>query len=330
MPLRALEHSRSLFDTDALPDIVYLVDVEKQENVFVNKAVETVLLFSAEEIADLGSNLFPSIIHPDDLPSVGEHYAKLDGLGDGEARAIEYRVRRKDGVYLWFRSTDSIFERKADGSPKLLLGSANDISQMKQREETIQMLNSELSHRVQNIFATVQALISKGQRSSLPSDVVLNTLQRRLSIMARMHAQARNTRFMETTSLVELIRAFEQALPDTLNIGFDIAPIPILPNMITSLGIFLNEVFCLEFAHETYPEIPDELWLKAHRDGDDAMLTYSQANSPENAVDRFCAQNMRVLNMVADSLNGSMSYKQEGDVLMLTLTFPVEDLALSS
>ena len=119
--------------TSALADIVYVVDVVEGRNVFINRSVETVLMYSAEEIAELGSDLFPSIIHPDDLPRVGAHHGSMSTLADGESRTIDYRVRRKDGKYLWYRSTDSVYRRDPDGTLRMIVGSAVDISPLMER-----------------------------------------------------------------------------------------------------------------------------------------------------------------------------------------------------
>jgi PAS domain S-box-containing protein len=59
-------------------------------------------------------------------------------MADGEIIELEYRMRQQNGEWRWLRSLDTVFERTPDGKPKLLLGTAIDITERKQVVEALE------------------------------------------------------------------------------------------------------------------------------------------------------------------------------------------------
>ena len=78
--------------------------------------------YDADQAAD---GPIESFIHPDDAALVGK--AMSDHLRHNEAYDVEYRLRRKNGDWLWVRSRASA-ERDSDGKPLRLAGSIRDIT----------------------------------------------------------------------------------------------------------------------------------------------------------------------------------------------------------
>lgn len=114
---------------DTTPDIVYVVDVREQKNVYVNREIGEIMGYSAEEIQALGANLFPTIIHPEDLPECFAQQQRIAShVGEGFLE-LEYRVLTKSGQIRWLRSRDTIFERDDEGKPTHVLGIAQDITE---------------------------------------------------------------------------------------------------------------------------------------------------------------------------------------------------------
>ena len=70
-------------------------------------------------------------VHPEDL---GRTMAAIQALLEGHAPyAIEYRVRRKDGIYRWWSARGAV-ARTPDGTPTRMIGSITDITERKQAE----------------------------------------------------------------------------------------------------------------------------------------------------------------------------------------------------
>jgi anti-anti-sigma factor len=74
-----------------------------------------------------------SNIHPDDLPTVQQHLQEyLEGNRD--SYAIEHRLRRKSGDWLWVLSRGKVIEHDENGAPLRMTGTISDIHERKQTE----------------------------------------------------------------------------------------------------------------------------------------------------------------------------------------------------
>jgi signal transduction histidine kinase/CheY-like chemotaxis protein len=88
-------------------------------------------------------------MHENDVPRYREHIKRLAALADGEIAGITYRMRHADGSWRWFHGNDSVFERDADGRARLLIGTATDITAIKDAEVALR----ENSHRLDFILS---------------------------------------------------------------------------------------------------------------------------------------------------------------------------------
>ncbi len=131
---------------ETLPDLLYIYDLNEQRNLYVNHEVGAMLGYTAAEIQEMGPQLFVRLIHPEDLPYVAEQSKKIFQLPDGEILETEYRMQRKDGLWRWLLSRDSIFARDGDGRPTQTLGIAQDITERKKAQEAIQWQAALLRH----------------------------------------------------------------------------------------------------------------------------------------------------------------------------------------
>ena len=134
-----LEESRRLFRriADASPDILYLYDLIEGRNVYVNPGVEQVLGYEPSQIAVMGDNLIPYLLHPEDLPATVENIKTLDALEEGEVNETEYRMRHADGTYRWLTSHEVVFSRGPDGRIQQVLGLAQDVTERKKAAEAL-------------------------------------------------------------------------------------------------------------------------------------------------------------------------------------------------
>ena len=56
-------------------NIIYLFDLETSRNAYTNRSVAEFLGYSQAQILELGDNVLPTIIHPEDLARLAQHYA---------------------------------------------------------------------------------------------------------------------------------------------------------------------------------------------------------------------------------------------------------------
>ena len=87
------------------------------------------------------------IVHPDDIDMIFDTYTKhlKSNLSYYE---YEYRVRHKDGHWVWMHQRATITSRTPDGRPLIVSGIHTDVSGRKQLEMKLNKLNEELESRI--------------------------------------------------------------------------------------------------------------------------------------------------------------------------------------
>jgi len=95
------------------------------------------------------------VLHPDDRHSTRQLWT--DSVAERHAYDVEYRVRRHDGVYRWFK-TRGVPVRDSKGNIVNWFGSCTDITDAKHTEEA-------LRHREQELQSARLELEKKGGRT---------------------------------------------------------------------------------------------------------------------------------------------------------------------
>ncbi|EZP48717.1 Signal transduction histidine kinase [Sphingomonas sp. RIT328] len=103
-------------------------------------------------------------IHPDDLPMMRAAVERT--ITHGEPYHIEYRILTAAGDQRWV-SIQGDLQHRADGTPLAMTGFSTDISTRKFAEEHRAVLARELTHRVKNTLATVNAVVSQTLRDAV-------------------------------------------------------------------------------------------------------------------------------------------------------------------
>jgi two-component system cell cycle sensor histidine kinase/response regulator CckA len=127
------------------PNLIYIYDLQEQRNVYSNPRMIQVLGYTPEEIEEQRNRVFPNILHPDDLTRVVEHHTRLASSRTGEVLGLEYRMKHRDGRWLWLRSLDTVFARDDQGRVRQIIGTAQDVTAQKQA--TQDLLESEEKYR---------------------------------------------------------------------------------------------------------------------------------------------------------------------------------------
>ncbi|PSC05814.1 hypothetical protein SLNSH_07510 [Alsobacter soli] len=127
-------------------------------------------------------------VHPDDLESCLHTYRSA--FGRQEAFAMEYRLRRHDGVYRYILDNGRPYFR--DGAFAGYFGSCVDVTTHRETEQQLvqalaerDVLLRELYHRVRNNLQSVLALVRLSMRGAdANGQKLLGVLDRRVSAMA--------------------------------------------------------------------------------------------------------------------------------------------------
>jgi PAS domain S-box-containing protein len=137
---------------------------------------------SFEEMKDWG---WKRVHHPDHVDRVVAGVTR--SRESGGPWEDTFPLRGVDGNYRWFLSR-AVPIRNAAGEIMRWFGTNTDITEQRKADETQRMLTSELSHRVKNMLATVQAIATQTLRHSQNPAQFVTSFGGRIQSMSRMHS----------------------------------------------------------------------------------------------------------------------------------------------
>ncbi len=117
--------------------IIYLFDLETRRNAYSNRSLGEFLGYSQTQILELGDNIVPTIIHPEDLPRIEQHLGRFAEVTDSRVLDIEYRVKHASGDWHWIWARETVFNRRPNGIAWQILGTAQDITDRKKTERAL-------------------------------------------------------------------------------------------------------------------------------------------------------------------------------------------------
>ncbi|MEW6301628.1 MAG: PAS domain-containing protein, partial [Thermodesulfobacteriota bacterium] len=105
---------------------ICLYDAAEQRTVYINRQLAAVLGYSPEELLASGTDVFRTLLHPDDVAQAAAKRARLVTAQAEDLIEVRYRLRHADGEWRWLKSREWVFRRTATGAPTQLLGIAQD------------------------------------------------------------------------------------------------------------------------------------------------------------------------------------------------------------
>jgi len=121
---------------DAAPSTVYLYDLKYHRNVYANAKSQGFLGCSSDDLLLVGPEALKQLVHQEDLPMVLQRLERLSSLKDDEILEFECRLQHRSMEWRWINSRNVVFARDAEGQPIQILGTAQDITDRKQNEQS--------------------------------------------------------------------------------------------------------------------------------------------------------------------------------------------------
>ena len=114
-------------------------------------------------------------IHPEDKDRVlAELNAHL--TGKTEEYLIEYRVREKQGEWVWFQDRGRVVERDENNMPVRMTGTHQNITQQKKQEQTVAVIQRQLHEAVDRERSFLQTVIDSAGDPVVAIDLDYNLL----------------------------------------------------------------------------------------------------------------------------------------------------------
>ncbi len=140
---------RSILDNSL--DAVYKLNLETSTYDFASPSCEQVMGYTPDEFISWGVKGTISLMHPGDIERLAEHFDKLTAnsatIEENISPVIEYRFKHKKLGYRWMSDTRTVIFDDAN-NPTAIIGSVRDVTERKQIEDEIRLLNAELEQRV--------------------------------------------------------------------------------------------------------------------------------------------------------------------------------------
>lgn len=141
---------------ESAPTITYVYDIAESRNAYISGQSLMTLGYTAEEVQAMGSNVLPFLLHPEDVAHVKARFEAILAATGDEIFELEYRMRRKDGEYVWLFSRDRIIRRDAEGRPLQILGVALDVTERRRSEDALRRSNEDLERFAHTVSHDLQ------------------------------------------------------------------------------------------------------------------------------------------------------------------------------
>ncbi|QDT10872.1 PAS domain S-box protein [Planctomycetes bacterium K23_9] len=132
---------------DAVPMTLYVFDIQQKASVFVNRHVKSLLGYTAEQVMELGSNLFETLVHPDDHLRLMDHFGLISSGSDEDRFEFDCRIKQLSGDYRQVYSTNRVFKRSPDGNVQQIIGTAtplDDLAILRRYANELERANEDL------------------------------------------------------------------------------------------------------------------------------------------------------------------------------------------
>ncbi|MEQ9671334.1 PAS domain S-box protein [Coleofasciculus sp. G2-EDA-02] len=119
------------------PQLLYLFEPTAGTDLYINQQSLDILGYTPEEIICRGMEFFLDVLHPDDLPLIERNLNFWQTASDSDILSTESRFRHKDGSWRWLLSREVVFERDETNRVIKILGTSQDITELKEAEDAL-------------------------------------------------------------------------------------------------------------------------------------------------------------------------------------------------
>ena len=210
---------------------------------------------------------------------------------------------------------------------------ARDVSERKRAEETQRLLLDELSHRIKNTLATVQALATQTVRHARQPSEFLEAFSARLQALGAAHSllSDREWRGIGIRELVQVeVRPFDTAEQPRMTISG--ADLLLSPDQAVGLGLILHELAsnALQYGSLSAAAGKVDLDWKARgpKGARRLVLTWRESGGPEVASpERYGFGSILIRRSLAKIISSEVTHEFRPEGVFAEISMPLEDLS---
>jgi PAS domain S-box-containing protein len=220
--------------TEQAGQLVYEYDLE-EDKIYWAGAIEKVTGYNHEELLSTGVNLWINNVHPDDWRIVCDQ--KINGCGKSIKNAegkqnfhLEYRFRRKDGIYIHIED-HGVYLQRGNYLTNKVLGIMKDITESKKaesfRKKIEEARKKEIHHRIKNNLQVISSLLDL-QAEKFAGNEMYDTSkvlaafkdsQNRVISMALIHEELYGSKEVSTLNFATYLQKLTEELFRCYNVG---------------------------------------------------------------------------------------------------------------
>lgn len=160
---RELENQKTFIEgvINTIPNFLYIYDIEKDKTIYANSRSEYMIGYAPNELVSMGSGILNQLVHKDDLLIFRRHIERIQLDRENRVYSAEYRMRHKDGNWVWVHDRSSVYKRDWNHEPTQILGSCVNITDHKRAEvdlvnlnralKTLSACNNQLNHSMEEM-----------------------------------------------------------------------------------------------------------------------------------------------------------------------------------
>jgi PAS domain S-box-containing protein len=141
---------------NTMPGMLYVYDLIEQRNIYSNRHSLELVGYTPEQLEELGTDITPTIVHPDNVPRAMAYQAQFNTALPGEVLEIEYRVLQANDEWCWLLSRSTVFNTTPAGDVQQILGVSIDITDRKRAEEELRQSQALVQRQLMEIEAIYQ------------------------------------------------------------------------------------------------------------------------------------------------------------------------------
>ena len=245
--------------------------------------------------------------------------------GDGYLEAdLHIRMPGEEPRWIEIRSKTRFDDHH---QPISMAGVVLDITDRRTAETHRDLLTSELSHRVKNTLATVQAIVGRSLRESEVEQELVTKISDRLKAIASVH-DVLTHRGWVSANIDEIIA--EVIKPYNIRhsrIAFGGPSVSVSARAATSLALALHELASNAMKYGSLSNQRGTVTINWEKDGDDLRLVWSETGGPKvSEPARRGFGSLLIETLLATSTYGTTDLDYRTDGLVFTFIAPRDTL----